>query len=243
MLRIDSRYNGPPDSGNGGYCCGYFALALQADPLQACEVTLRAPPPLETQLQATAVGDGLEVRDGDVLVATVAPGQVDFEALPPPDLAAAKAAESRYAGFEGHPFATCFVCGPERAEGDGLRLFPGNLVEPAQVGEPVACHWHPGTGLAGDSGHIKPEFVWAALDCPTFFGAFNGRGMVPAVLGRQAVRLLRTDLPADAIYTIQSWSIGTEGRKSTSLGALYDASGECVALCRATWVELQAREA
>lgn len=239
MLVIDSRFNGPPDSGNGGYCCGRFALQLQGDPLQACEVTLRAPPPLETELQATAIADGMEIRDGDVLVATAGPAEVDFDPLPPPGLAAAKTAESRYAGFVGHPFATCFVCGPQRSEGDGLRLFPGSLAEPAQVGEPVACHWQPTPDLGDGEGNIRPEFVWAALDCPTYFGAFNGRGMVTAVLGRQAVKLLQADLPVDATYTLQSWSVGTEGRKSTSLGALYGQDGQCVALCRATWVELQ----
>lgn len=239
MLRIDSRFNGPPNSGNGGYCCGRFALSLQADPLQASEVTLRAPPPLETELQAVAVSDGMEIRDGDTLVARVQPGTVDFDPLPAPGLPAAKAAESRYAGFVGHPFTTCFVCGPERSEGDGLRLFPGSLAEPAQGGEAVACHWQPSPDLGDDQGNLKPEFVWAALDCPTYFGAFNGRGMVTAVLGRQAVRLLRTALPVDSTYTLQSWSVDTDGRKSTSLGALYAVDGECVALCRATWIELQ----
>ena len=39
----------------------------------------------------------------------------------------AVAASATYPGFSAHPFPTCFVCGPERAEGDGLRLFPGRL--------------------------------------------------------------------------------------------------------------------
>jgi hypothetical protein len=45
---IQSRYNGPPGSGNGGYCAGVWATncGLTAD---ALEVTLRMPPPLEVE--------------------------------------------------------------------------------------------------------------------------------------------------------------------------------------------------
>ena len=42
----------------------------------------------------------------------------------------------RYAGADDHPFPGCFVCGPDRAEGDGLRLFPGGL-GPGRT----ACTW------------------------------------------------------------------------------------------------------
>lgn len=236
---IDARFNGPPDSGNGGYCCGRFALNLHADPTLASEVTLRSPPPLNTPLQAVAVGEAIEIRDADQLVATVGTTTVDFKPLPAPNMHMAKDAENRYPGFENHPFSGCFVCGPERAEGDGLRLFPGSLDAQAAEAGPVCCHWQPSKDLGDEAGNIKPEFVWAALDCPTYFGAYSGRGMVLAVLGRQAVKLLETSLPVNEPYTIQSWLGTTDGRKSTSFGALYREGGECVALCRATWVELQ----
>ena len=39
--------------------------------------------------------------------------------------AEARGAASRFAGHHDHPFPGCFVCGTERAAGDGLRLFPG----------------------------------------------------------------------------------------------------------------------
>ena len=51
MISIDARFNGPPDSGNGGYCSGVFASFVDTSgPDAGVEVTLRRPPPLDTPL-------------------------------------------------------------------------------------------------------------------------------------------------------------------------------------------------
>ena len=64
---IDKRFCGPPNSGNGGYVCGRLAQHIPG----GAEVTLRAPPPLDTPLDAIATGDGTwELRDGAKVVAT-----------------------------------------------------------------------------------------------------------------------------------------------------------------------------
>jgi hypothetical protein len=66
---IPARFNGPPDSGNGGYCAGVFAGGTR------CEVTLRTPPPLDTPL--SMVDGQVRAPDGQ-LVAEVAPaGELD----------------------------------------------------------------------------------------------------------------------------------------------------------------------
>ena len=41
-FRIDHRFCGPPNSGNGGYVAGILALAPRG---AACEVTVQSPPP------------------------------------------------------------------------------------------------------------------------------------------------------------------------------------------------------
>jgi hypothetical protein len=41
-LNVARRFCGPPDSGNGGYVCGFIAGFVEG----AAEVTLRLPPPL-----------------------------------------------------------------------------------------------------------------------------------------------------------------------------------------------------
>jgi len=64
---IDKRFCGPPNSGNGGYVCGRLAQLIPG----AAEVTLRAPPPLDTPLATSATNDGTwELRDGAKIVAT-----------------------------------------------------------------------------------------------------------------------------------------------------------------------------
>ncbi len=237
-MLINSKYNGPPDSGNGGYCCGLFALSLDPGATEALEVTLRKPPPLDTVLSAVPTDEGMEIRDDANIVALVKPTSVDFAPLPAPSLQQAREAESRYTGFCSHPFPTCFVCGPQRTEEDGLRLFPGSLSEPAVAGQPVACVWQPYEALADEQGNLRPEFIWAALDCPTYFGAYNALGNPTAVLGRQAVQILQRRLPANQDYLLQSWQLDHDGRKCHSAGALYTLDGQCVALCRATWIRL-----
>jgi len=62
---IKSRFNGPPDSGNGGYVCGVVASALEGPSI----VTLRKPPPLERELILETLDERHAVlRDGETVV-------------------------------------------------------------------------------------------------------------------------------------------------------------------------------
>ncbi len=65
-----------------------------------------------------------------------------------------------------HPLPTCFVCGPARAKGDGLRIFAGPLGRHSQNAV-LAASWIPDPNLAAEDGLVAPEFLWSALDCPT----------------------------------------------------------------------------
>ena len=118
-LTIGRRFNGPPESGNGGYVCGSIAEALRAD----LRVRLTRPPPLETPLQLVAMGDDtwqLEGADGPVALA--APHRLTLDVPEPPRYVDAVWASQHYAGFQDHPFPECFVCGPQRRRGvrDGV---------------------------------------------------------------------------------------------------------------------------
>ena len=161
-IRIPARFNGPPDSANGGYACGLVAGAMGVD---SAEVTLRNPPPLERELSVESNGQRVTVRHDETVIAEGRPTVPALQMLEPVDPAeaagAARAGEGRWA--EAHPFPSCVVCGPEREPGDGFRLFPGAL-----GGEGTfACDWTPHTSLADAGGVVRPEYVWAALDCPT----------------------------------------------------------------------------
>jgi hypothetical protein len=218
QIVVERRYNGPPDSGNGGYTCGLVAAAYGAAP---AEVTLRRPPPLDTPLRL----DDDTVYDRDTVVATVTTTTLDDVTPPPfPGYDAARAAEHRYDGVRDHPFPTCFVCGPRREPDDGLRLKPG------AVNGVVATTFTPRED--------DPTFAWAVLDCPGAW-ALTQTDEAPIVLGRLAVEvrgLPRKGQP----YVVVGWRHAErQGRKHFAGTALYDAAGTLLATGRATWIEIQ----
>src|SRR5262249_43882392 len=97
-VTISSRFNGPPESGNGGYTCGLLAQYLQGD----VEVTLRVPPPLERSLAVVKTELGVELRDGEVVVAQAKQVSLQVDVPAPPNLDDAKQAAAHYVGFHSH---------------------------------------------------------------------------------------------------------------------------------------------
>ena len=218
QITIDARFNGPKDSANGGYTCG-LAAELLAGPV---EVTLRLPPPLDRALDVHRDGDRLRILDGERLIAEASPAEFDLELPEPPTFEEAQRASDRYPGFDEHAFPTCFVCGPEREPGDGLRVFAGPL-EDGRVASP----WIPRD--------VDPKFVWAALDCPGAIAVgFPDRG--ETLLGRFSAQV--DELPgAGERCVIVGWPLGEEGRKLYAGTALYGEGGRPLARARATWIQ------
>jgi hypothetical protein len=218
---ISGRFNGPPGSGNGGYSAGTFAAAAQPPANGARpEVTLRVPPPLDTPLSMV---DGRVLAPDGTVVAVLAPAGAIETAVPPIGYADAVEASSRYAGFTGHPFPTCFVCGPDRF--DGLGIFPGRLADGT-----TAAPWTvpPGADTAT---------VWAALDCPGGWAIIeHGR---PYVLGRMAVQVSRLPVPHDQCV-VRGAVVAVEGRKALVHTTLYGPDGTELARARATWIAIAA---
>ena len=217
---IPRRYNGPPDSANGGYTCGLVAGLLGG----TAEVTLRRPPPLERELEVALELDGTEVelRDGDSVVAEGRVVEWELEVPEPVSVEEAEAASRRYAGFEAHAYDTCFTCGPARD--DGLGVYAGPVEGRPGV---VASSWTP-------AGEVPPEIVWAALDCPSGWAVddFQREGVL---LGRMAAHLLR--LPEEGEpHVVLGWRIGEDGRKRYAGSALFTKDGDLVASARSTWV-------
>jgi hypothetical protein len=225
---IEERFCGPPDSGNGGYVCGLVAGILG----QEAEVTLRRPPPIgRAMLVRRSAEGGITLCDREEVVAEALPGRLQIKPPDPVSLSQAVEAAHHYPGFTHHPFPTCFVCGPQRGEGDGLRIFPG----PVAGRQVFAAPWTPDRSLAGTDGLVGPEFLWAALDCP---GAFaNGFPESTMVLGRLGARLLEPVRPGQQCVTV-AWSEGVEGRKHFAGTALFRADGGMIAAARATWIRV-----
>ncbi|HMG26054.1 MAG TPA: hypothetical protein VKH36_04485 [Acidimicrobiia bacterium] len=235
-MRIDRRFCGPPDSGNGGYTCGLVAAEVPGP----AEVTLRRPPPLDTPLRVEHAGDDVHVFHGDALVAegAAAAGDLGVDVPDPVGIGEAGRAAMRsplHEHPEDHPFPTCFVCGPERAQGDGLRILVGPV-----AGRGVAADaWTPGADLAGDDGVVRPEFVWAALDCSGGVGSWLVEPLDgnPYVLGRMAVRIPAV-VRAGEPHAVVGWRIGLDGRKQTAGSAVFTAGGALAGVARATWIRL-----
>jgi hypothetical protein len=221
---IEARYNGPEGSGNGGWSAGLVAAELGAT--AGAEVTLRFPPPLETPMSVRREDSTVRVYSPDgTLVADAAPAEVEpvGDLAPPVAFEAALAAAPSYSGLVEHPFPTCFVCGPDRAEGDGLRLFPGRLPDGR-----TAAAWR----IPDD---VSQVMTWASLDCPG--GWAVGVEARPYVLGRIAARV--DDVPAPgAECVVVGRLLGAEGRKAYTVTALYGRSGTLHAYARSTWIAI-----
>jgi hypothetical protein len=238
-MTIARRFCGPPNSGNGGYVCGRLARHIPG----GAEVTLRAPPPLDRPLDAVATDNGSwELRDGVAIVATARPVSVDLARLETARFDEAAAAEllTPIKPHE-HLLPMCFVCGPARAPGDGLRIFAGPLVRQSQEASPVlAATWTPDPTLAAEDGLVAPEFLWSALDCPTGYacsydrqsGGFDG---VPILLGRMSARIEARPRAGERCV-ITAWETGRDGRKRIAEAAAHGETGTLLAVARATWI-------
>jgi hypothetical protein len=211
---IDPRFNGPSGSGNGGYTCGVVAGLLDAS---SAEVTLRLPPPLGRALR----WDGARLWDGEALVAEGEPAALELDVPGPPSFADAQRATPSFAGFVEHAYPTCFVCGPLRPPGDGLRIFA------APVDAIVAAPWRPE--------EVRSEYVWAALDCPGAY-ALEWAGRSEMLLGRLHGRIDRLPELREQCIVI-GWPLGRDGRKGYAGTALFSDGGELLACARATWIE------
>jgi hypothetical protein len=162
-----------------------------------------------------------------------AAAKLDLDPPPCPGLGAAAEAAAGYPGLHTHAFPTCFVCGPGRPAGDGLRIFAGKVAGKRwwRVRGSRPPSWRATTAW------LRSEFAWAALDCP---GAWAWLPVLdnPVVLGRLAVVIDEPILPASR--TSSAAGDGKEGRKHYSGTVIWRADGTVCARGRATWIEVDA---
>jgi hypothetical protein len=229
-LRVAARFCGPPASANGGYICGLVADAIG----HLVTVRLLKPPPLETAMHLrSGPGDTWSVEQGGDRIAEARLATLD-DLVPPAPVSYVEALDaSRHAPWSDpaqHPCPGCFVCGPLRSRGDGLRLFAG----PVPERDVVATGWLPDASLAHPDGKIAPEFMAAALDCPGFQALRTG--LKPWLLGEYTCRIDRR-VHVDEPCVIVGWKMESKGRRSMVGTALFDEDGELCALAKGVWIE------
>ncbi len=226
---VPGKLNGPRGSGQGGYSAGLLAMRLG----ELAEVSLRSPVPLDREL-AVEEGEGgsLRVLDGETLVAEGRPRELELEVPAPVGIEEARAAQARYRGSPDSEFGHCFVCGVGRDDSFGVTA---GAVAGRDV---VASTWIPGPETDVDgSGRTAPEFVWAVLDCPTYFALYPD-SLPISFLARFAARV--DDLPeVGTEYVVMAWPISKDGRKHLAGSAVLDGSGNVLAVAEALLIEAQ----
>ncbi len=229
---VPARFNGPRESGNGGYSAGALAGALGGS--GAAEVTLRRPVPLDKPLRAVVEDGTARLLDGEALIAEARTAdELELEVPPAIGLDPARAARRRYRGQRGGPFSCCFVCGLDRD--DALGVFAG----PVEGSDLVTTTWTPDEELAGDDGAVRPEIVWAVLDCPAYFAAYRGEEGTISYLARLTARL-EGRVAAGEEHVVTAWPLGVDGRKREAGVAVLSPGGEVLARARALMIEPKA---
>lgn len=229
---IERRFRGPPESANGGYACGVVASLLRGGDVEA---TLKLPPPIDRELAGDVIDGRAVLRDGDRIVAEAVPTTLAIDPPAPVSFDDATRAAERFPARTNHVFPMCFVCGPDRAPGDGLCIFPGAVDGRAVAAAP----WVPDASVCDADGLVRPEILWAALDCPSWFGLscfhpFEG----VALLGRLSARVIALPRVGERCVA-GGWFVGRDGRKMTTASAIYGEDGAVRGLARATWIALR----
>jgi hypothetical protein len=185
--------------------------------------------PVSTQDGVTAA----TLDDATVVHAQLA--DLELEPVEPVPADEARSAMATYPGLSSHPFPTCFSCGPDREEGDGLLIFPGP-VAPTRIAATWTPHasvsedWHT---YVDDVRHASLAVTWAALDC---VGGWAGD------LGERLMVLAGMTARVDALpevgeeHVVVGQDRGRDGRKTFTASTLYGPDGRVVALAEHVWV-------
>jgi hypothetical protein len=256
VVRVPTRFRGPPTSANGGVAAGLYAclgeVALGA-PCLRLQVRLHRPPPLETDLPYEFTPNAehpgrIDVRVLDRSANLVLSGWVSAERDPvmPESTVSALAALSTPDQHQRHRFDThvetpnpnsesfnsCFVCGPE-AEG-GLRLRPRPVTDDIRW-----LPWQPHSDWADRDG-LGLLTAIAALDCTSAIGLAEEGLTAPGeacLLGTYDADILErpTGTDADELRIVTS-ARGREGRKIWTDVGLFTPDGRPMILGLATWI-------
>ncbi|MGB5811663.1 MAG: hotdog fold domain-containing protein [Polyangiales bacterium] len=232
QIEFDNRFRGFEKIAHGGYVSGVLAQSVGGE----AQVRLRRPIPMQRPLRVNKLDDHtVELRDtaGD-LIAEAKATSLDLDLPKPVTAEDAEAASDAYPGHKAHLFPGCFCCGPGRASGDGLRIFPGAL----RGSDHVAALWVPNANDANDEGVIRPEIVWASFDCPQIWALILNTppdAEERVVTGALETRLLGPVIAGER-HVIVAWPIGREGRRLFAGAALFASDGKPLGLSRQTLI-------
>ena len=100
----------------------------------------------------------------------------------------------------------------------------------------MAAPWVPDPNLTLEGDYVRPEVLWAALDCVGYFA--SGAPDYPvALLGRMTAEV-DPRIVAGERCIVLGWSIARDGRKLHAGTALFGADGSLRGRARQTWILL-----
>jgi hypothetical protein len=223
---------GRPGLGQGGYTSSRFQAAIG----QPVAISLRAPIPLESEMQIVEVEGGWQLQHNDALVMEATPSTIEFVDTESVTISSATDARSRFpVTAEEHNASSCLSCGfTERT----MRVWPGLLAD--GTGR-VATDWTPPEWAGNDAGIVHEHLVWMALDCTCGFYVGHHPERRNALTVRYAVEMLQP-IEVGRTYVIVghdgSWPGGWEGRKRGAASCVFDDAGNVVAHADSFWVSI-----
>ncbi|MEK9692122.1 MAG: hypothetical protein VW557_07665 [Rhodospirillaceae bacterium] len=223
---IPSRFCGPKNSGHGGYTAGTLAQYLSGP----VEVTIKRPIPMDQKMALVFGLDGVRLEEGAQEVAQAIPREIQLDRIEIPTPSEAKHSKKFSCPEDKHLYPSCFVCGPKRERGDGLRVFPGLVPS-----KKYACAlWTPSADLGDVDGLVKTPFIWSLLDCPAFFGlGLANTYMLTGRISAEIIERPKTGVP----YIVSGWRVGQDGRKHFAASAIFDIGQNLIAKSTSTWIE------
>lgn len=234
QLVLSQRYRGVHGVAHGGYVAGLLAKGLDGP---AVEVALRRPPPLDQPMTIERDDGRVILSDTESAIAQARPATLAIEPPRTVSLAEAEEASRLFPGHSTHPFPSCFVCGPEREPGDGLRLFPGRVGK----SEVLAAPFVPVHGHASADGEIGSEIAWAAFDCPQLWALMNAAAAdsTERVVTSRLTGAVTGRLRVGERYVVVSWPAGREDDRLYADAAILTEAGETIAVARQTAVAVE----
>ena len=231
-ITIASAFNGPPNSGNGGYAAGILSRLFETPHT----VRISAPIPLDTPLAVYNRDSKLVAALGETPILTARPGGVTLTPPAPPSMEAALKAAANPTSFGAGGPSTCFVCGRNRKDGEGLHIHCGRLGDTLEA----ASVWTPHANFDDGTGHVRPEYIWAALDCP---GGFALPLIETTYLLGEMTAAIHRPVPIGEPVIVHAWHEWSDGRKHFAGTSLHAADGTLLAQADTLWIGLTPEQA
>lgn len=225
---IAKRFNGPPQSGNGGIGAGRFADFLDGPHT----IRISAPIPLDTPLSIVRDGEKVFLLNGKQIIMAARPAELKLTAPSAPPLNVAREANNHLINFGADGETSCFVCGRNRGVGDGMRVWAGE----AEGHHGALEAWILHQAFCDEDDLMRPEYMFGALDCPG--GASLPEENRRVLLGEMTTVIHQRPRKGEELI-IHAWHDHSDGRKHFAGTALYSADGTLLAQADTLWIQLK----